>query len=402
MKFRYNARTKQGELQTGFVEAANREAAINVLTGHDLVLLSLVSAEALPWYKRLVNIFERVKSADVMVFTRQFATFLEAKISLGDALRNLYKQTKNPILKEIISEVSSDIDAGLSLSQALKKHPGAFSEFYVSMVSSAEITGRLEEVIGFLAEYLEKEAGLVSRIRNALIYPIIVIILFGVVGGVLIGFVFPQLAPVFQESGVELPLITRILLGSGDFLTNWWLAIAITLGVIVFVIYDYLRTEEGKIILDEVRLRVPILGNLYKKLYVARFAESVAVLIRGGLPVAQAIEISGRTIGSPIYSDILHKIAESVRGGELMSQALQEHDEFFPPLVSQMVSVGESTGKLEALLSRVSSFYSREVDDLIGRLVELIQPALMVFIGIAVGVLFVAILLPIFNLTRAF
>lgn len=402
MKFRYNARTKQGDLQTGFAEGANRDAVFNILSGHELFVLNLEPVEDAKWYERFLVLFKRVKAADLMVFTRQFATLMDAKISLGDSLRNLYKQTRNPILKEVISELNSDIDSGLSLSQALGRHQNVFSEFYVSMIRSAEITGRLDEVIGFMADYLEKEAGILSRVRNALIYPAIVVILFGVVGGVMIGFVFPQLAPVFTESGVELPLITKILLGSGDFLRNWWLAILFILAVFAFVVIDYLQTNEGKIVFDELRVRLPVVGELYKKLYVARFAESAAVLIRGGIPIAQALEISGHTIGSIIYRDALHEVAESVRSGQLMSQALAEHENYFPPLVSQMVAVGESTGKLENLLSRISSFYTREVDDLVSRLVELIQPALMVFIGILVALLFVAILLPIFNLSKAF
>jgi len=389
-------------LQTGFVEGANRDAAFNILSGHELFILSLEPVGEEKWYERFLILFKGVKTADLMVFTRQFATLMDAKISLGDSLRNLYKQTRNPTLKEVISELNSDIDSGLSLSQAMARHQNVFSEFYVSMVRSAEITGRLDEVIGFMADYLEKEAGILSRVRNALIYPVIVVALFGVVGGVMVGFVFPQLEPVFAESGVELPLITKILLGSGAFLKNWWLAILFILAVFAFVIADYLQTKEGKIVFDEFRVRVPVVGELYKKLYVARFAESAAVLIRGGIPIAQALEISGHTIGSIIYRDALHEVAESVRGGQLMSQALAEHENYFPPLVSQMVAVGESTGKLENLLSRISSFYTREVDDLVSRLVELIQPALMVVIGILVALLFVAILLPIFNLSKAF
>ncbi len=389
-------------MQTGFVEGANRDAAFNILSGHELFILSLEPVGEEKWYERFLILFKGVKTADLMVFTRQFATLMDAKISLGDSLRNLYKQTRNPILKEVISELNSDIDSGLSLSQAMARHQNVFSEFYVSMVRSAEITGRLDEVIGFMADYLEKEAGILSRVRNALIYPVIVVALFGVVGGVMVGFVFPQLEPVFAESGVELPLITKILLGSGAFLKNWWLAILFILAVFAFVIADYLQTKEGKIVFDEFRVRVPVVGELYKKLYVARFAESAAVLIRGGIPIAQALEISGHTIGSIIYRDALHEVAESVRGGQLMSQALAEHENYFPPLVSQMVAVGESTGKLENLLSRISSFYTREVDDLVSRLVELIQPALMVVIGILVALLFVAILLPIFNLSKAF
>jgi type IV pilus assembly protein PilC len=402
MKFRYTARTKQGELQTGFIEAVNREAAFNILASHELYILSIEAAETERWYNRFLSIFKRVKQSDLMIFTRQFATLLDAKISLGDSLKNLYKQTRNPLLKEAIFELSSDIDSGLSLSQAMQKHPNIFSEFYSSMVRSAEITGRLEEVIGFMADYLEKESGLLSKVRNAMIYPVVVLALFGVVAAVMVVFVFPQLEPIFAESNVEVPIITKILLGAGDFIANWWLAVLVLLGFFTFIFIDYFSTEEGRVVFDEFRVRTPVIGTLYKKLYVARFAESCAVLIRGGIPISQALEISGHTIGSIVYRDALHQVAEAVRGGQLMSQALAEYEYYFPPLVSQMVAVGESTGKLEALLSRISGFYTREVDDAVSSLVELIQPALMVVIGLMVGLLFVAILLPIYNLTKAF
>ncbi|MBI3046369.1 MAG: type II secretion system F family protein [Candidatus Harrisonbacteria bacterium] len=402
MKFRYNARTKQGELQTGFVDAANRDAALNILTGHELFILSLESAETIQWYQRFLDLFKRVKPGDLMIFTRQLATLLDAKISLADSLRNLYKQTRNPILKETIFELSSDIDSGLSLSQAMERHPHIFSEFYTSMIRSAEITGRLEEVSAFMADYLEKEVGLLSRVRNALIYPVLVIVLFTAVVGIMVGVVFPQLEPIFAESQAPVPAVTRILLGAGGFIAEWWLALLVILGIFIFLAVDYLNTKEGKIVSDEIRVRLPVIGDLYKKLYVARFAESTSVLIRGGIPIAQSLEISGHNIGSIIYRDALHEVAEAVRAGQLMSQALAEHENYFPPLVYQMVAVGESTGKLEALLSRISSFYTREVDDTVANLVELIQPAMMVGIGVLVAILFAAVLLPIYNLAQSF
>ncbi|MDO8429922.1 MAG: type II secretion system F family protein [bacterium] len=402
MKYRYNSRTQGGELQTGFVEAVNREAASNILVGHELFLLSLEEAEGKKWYDFFIDFVNRVKPTDLMVFTRQFATLLDAKISLADSLKNLYKQTRNTILKEAISEISSDVDSGLSLSQSMDRHSNIFSDFFISMVRSAEVTGRLEESIGFMADYLEKEVGLLSRVRNALIYPIVVLVLFFIVAGIMIGVVFPQLAPIFAESGSQLPFVTKILLTSGTFISNWWFSILLIILVFAVMIIDYLRTSEGKAVLDDLRVRLPIIRGLYKKLYVARFAESASVLLKGGIPVAQTLEISGHAIGSIIYRELLHEVAESVRGGQLMSQAIAEHEDFFPPLVHQMISVGESTGKLEELLARISSFYTREVDDSVSNLVELIQPALMVVIGVLVGILFAAVLLPIYQLSQSF
>lgn len=403
MKFRYTARTKDGVMQTGFVEGANRESALNILVGHDLFVLSIeMVLERERWYDRILSYFRRVRVSDLMVFTRQFATLLSAQVSLADSLRATYRQTRNANLKEALGEISSDIDSGLSLSQALERQSSIFSEFFVNMVRSAEITGRVEEVMNYLADYLEKESGLKNRVRNALIYPVFVIGLFVIVSGILVTFVMPALAPIFEESGVELPLFTKILFGTGDFLAQWWWAVLAGFGVLAFVIADYIKTREGKEMMDYTLTQVPVVGNLFKKMYIARFAEATSVLLKGGIPVAQALEISGRTVGSAIYREILHEAAERVKGGELFSETLSNNEYYVPSLVPQMISIGESTGKLDEMLDRISDFYTKEVDGLVSNLVELIQPALMVVIGVVVGGLFAAILIPVYNLAGAF
>lgn len=403
MKFRYTARTKEGVTQTGFVEGANREAVLNILVGHELFVLSIEPLlEREHWYDRILAYFRRVRPTDLVVFTRQFSTLLGAQVSLGDSLRATYRQTRNANLKEALGEISADIDSGLSLSQALARQSAIFSEFYVNMIRSAEITGRVNEVVNYLADYQEKEYELRNRVRNALIYPAFIVGLFVIVAGILITFVLPALAPIFTDSGVQLPFFTKILFDTGDFLSHWWWAVLIALGVLAFMMLDYLRTEEGKEMLDYLGTETPILGNLFKKMYIARFAEAVSVLLKGGIPVAQALEISGRTVGSAIYREILHEVAENVKGGQLLSLSLGANETYLPSLVSQMVSIGENTGKLEEMFDRISSFYTREVDGLVGNLVELIQPALMVVIGLAIGGLFAAILIPIYNLAGAF
>ncbi|MEK7146960.1 MAG: type II secretion system F family protein [Patescibacteria group bacterium] len=401
MKFKYQARTKTGELQAGTVDATSREAALNILTGHELYILSLENIEKIRWYEGIINFFSRVKTQHLMIFTRQFATLLSAKSPLSSSLKSLYQQTDNVFLKEAIFEIISDIDAGLSLSQALDRHRNIFSSFYVNMVRSAEVSGRMEEAMDFMANYLEKEVRVGSRIKNALIYPVFVLGLFAIVGGILVSVVFPELKPIFEEADVALPLLTRILLFSGDFIAGWWWAISIIFGVFVFLMIDYFQTSEGRAVFDEIKIRLPVLGGFAKKLYVARFAQATSVLIRGGIPVTQAIEIAGNTVGNVVYQDILREAAEGVRRGELLSQALGR-SVYFPPLVSQMVAIGETTGRLDDLLDKIAVFFTQQVDDAAANLVELIQPSLMAFIGIAVGLLFASILLPIYDLARAF
>lgn len=402
MKFKYSARTKTGELQVGFAEGVTKEAALNSLHGHDLYVLSIEGSESSAWYAPLSNFLNRVKRQDLMVFTRQFATMLEAAIPLGDALKVLYRQTRNQALREAVFQISGDIDAGLALSQALERQGQIFSEFYINLVKSAEVTGRVQEAVQFMADYLEKENILVSKIRNAMIYPAFVIALFVLASGILMGVVFPQIAPIFADAGVDLPLVTRVFLAAGNFIAGWWLAILIVGFVLAALIVEYLRSDEGKVVYDEVMLGLPVLGTLLKQAYVARFGEAMSVLVKGGIPIAQAIETAGHTVGSMLYRDALHEVAEKVRQGELLSRALEAQERYFPPLVSQMVAVGENTGRLDDMLARVAQFYTREVDSLVSNLVELMQPALMVVIGALVGLLFASILLPIYNLVQVF
>lgn len=400
MKFSYKARTKDGELQVGNVESSSRDAAGNILTGHGLFVLSIEPVKSENILTRLVNFFERVRTADLMIFTRQLATLLSSQVPIGDSLRNLYVQIDKPVFKEIIRELVADIEAGFSLSQALGRHPGVFSEFYVNMIKSAEVTGRLSEVLEFLADYLEKQSILLSKMRNALIYPVFVIGLFAIVVVVMVTMVLPQIAPIFLESKIELPFFTKILLGSGSFIAQWWWAVVIGLIGIILIIANYIHTEEGKVLYDEISLRLPLFGTLFQRLYIARFAESARVLIQGGLTIPQAIEVSSRTIGNYVYRDTLHEVAQSIRKGQLLSQALRAVP-FFPPLVSQLVAVGEATGRLDRLLAKISDFYRRQVEDTVSNLVELIQPTLLVVVGLMVAGLFASILLPLYSLTTS-
>jgi len=399
-KFDYKARTKEGELQVGNVEAASRDAALSILGNHGLYVLSVEPVRDSNLLNRLSDFFERVRATDLMIFTRQFATLLASQVPLGDSLRNLYAQADKVTLKEVIAEISGDVESGFSLSQALGRHPGVFSEFYINMVKAAEVTGRLSEVLEFLADYLEKQSTLIGKIRNALVYPAFVIILFVVVVIVMLTMVLPQITPIFKESNVALPFMTKVLI-TGTFMQDWWWGIVVALVILFLVVADYSRTPEGKVVIDEVSLRVPVLGKLFQRLYVARFAESARVLIQGGLTIPQAIEISSHTIGNSVYEEILAGAAQNIRKGLPLSQALKGTI-YFPPLVSQLVAVGEATGRLESLLMRVAQFYSRQVEDSVSNLVELIQPVLLVVIGVLVAGLFASILLPLYTLTQTF
>lgn len=401
MKFKYQAKTKEGEEQAGFVDAANREAAITILAGHDLFILSLTEAEKVRWYDRVSSYFGRVKRKDLVVFTRQMAVLMEAQLPLTTVIKTLQDQTVHPILKEAALQIREDIDAGLAFSQALERQNQIFPAYFVSMIRSAEVTGNLDKITGFLADYLEKEATLVGKARSAMVYPLIVVGLFAVVVVIMLTFVFPQIVPVFEQSGVQLPLFTKILLGLGTFLSKWWIGVVFLLLVLVLVALDYLKTPEGEAFKDDLKIRLPIVKRIYIPLTLNRFASTTSMLLRGGVPITQAIEIVGQTIDNVIYRDLLHDIAESVSQGEHLGGAIAKVPDYFPPLVSQMISVGETTGQVDQILVRVGDFYGREADSLVSNLVDLIQPVLMIGIGIMVAVLFASVLLPLYQLTSS-
>ncbi|HVN26371.1 MAG TPA: type II secretion system F family protein [Candidatus Paceibacterota bacterium] len=402
MKFKYQGKNKEGELQVGYVEADSRDSAATILSSHDLFVMSIEEAESPGILDAVNELLSRPKRKDVIIFARQLATLLEARLPLNNALKILQQQTVNPKLKAAIQEVTQDIDAGLSFSQAMERQGKIFPSFYVEMIRASEVTGNLNEVAGFLADYTEKEGELVSKARSAMIYPIIVIVVFLLVAFILLAFVFPQLGAVFQQNNVQLPWYTETLLLTGQFLATWWPAILVALVILGIVGTNYFATREGEALLDEMKIRAPVVKKVYVPIIIARFANAAALLVHGGIPIAQALEVISHMVGNTIYQDAVHNIAEDVRQGELFSAGIMKYPDYFPALVSQMVSVGETSGKLEEMLRRLSNVYTAEADAMTGNLVELIQPALILGMGIMVGVLFASVLIPIYRLTANF
>jgi type IV pilus assembly protein PilC len=399
MKFKYQAKTKEGATQVGFVEAVDRDSASSILASHDLFVLSVVADRPPTMLDNLAGFFGRVRRKDIIIFTRQLATLLEARLPLNNALKILYQQTTQPTLKEAISQVNDDIEAGVSFFQALQRQEKVFPDYYVEMVRAAEVTGNLDEVAAFLADYTEKEGDLASKASSALVYPGIVIGLFVIVAFILITFVYPSLGGVFAQNGVALPWYTQILLDTGNFLNKWWIVVVVAVIALGAIVINYFQTKEGEALLDEAKIRLPIVKQVYSPVILARFNNSAALLVHGGIPIAQALEIIGHMVGNVLYRDAVHQIAEDVRQGSLLSQSIAKYPQYFPPLVSQMVAVGETTGKTEEMFTRLSGIYTREADEITNNLVDLIQPVLMIGIGVMVGLLFASILIPIYNLT---
>ena len=388
-------------MQVGFVEAGNRDTASQILASHNLFVLSVVSAEKKHWYDVFVNFAGRVRRRDLIVFTRQLATLLEARLPLSSALTTLREQTTNEILREAIRQISQDIDGGLSFSQALERQGALFPSYYTAMIRASEVTGNLNEAAAFLADYAEHEGTLASKASSALIYPGVLLGLFLVVGFILLTFVFPQIQPIFQESNVSIPWYTQMFLGVGTILQKWWPAVLIAVVFLGVIVTDYFQSAEGKALWDEAEIRLPVFKKVYLPLLMARFGNAMALLIHGGIPIAQSLQIMETMMDSAPYAEIIHGVTEDVRQGKLLSESLAAYPEYFPPLVPQMIGVGETTGKTEEMFNRVAAIYSREANQVTDNLVDLIQPILLIGMGALVGLLFASILIPLYSLTAS-
>ncbi len=401
MKYNYLARTQEGELQTGTIEAADSSSALKTLQDHHLVVLKLKSSAHVPLLSRQFKLFQRVSRKDVFVFFRQLATLIASGVPLVQSLRSLAHQAGNLKLKEIISQLANDIDGGMAFSKALSRHPKAFSAFTISLMKSGEVSGQLQESLNYLADHLENEYQLLRKVRGAMVYPAFILGTFIIIAVLVMVMVIPNLTAFLTESGQELPWTTKLIIGASDFTRNWgWLVLVLFIIIGIFT-WRYSKTEMGRKQLDNLKLKIPIFGNIFQKTYLARFAENLSALFKGGVSIIQSLNISGQVIGNAVYEEIIFEARDAVKVGRSMSMTLESHKEF-PPLFCQMIKTGEQTGKLGSILDKLSAFYNGEVDDIVNNLTQLIEPILIIALGIGVAILVFAIYMPIYNMAGAF
>lgn len=396
--FRYSARTQEGEIQTGVVDAATRDAAIDILHQHHLIITGLTSLEGGELRSALRHaFFDRVSRKDIVLFSRQIAILFETRVPVLEALQAIAAQTENQALARIVQEIISDVDAGMPLSDTFAKFPKAFSPFYVNMVRSGEAAGKLQEVFMYLAQYLERQYVITAKIRGALAYPAFILIVFFVVAAVMVTVVLPEIGKIFAEEDVKLPVLTQILLFiSGLVQKFWWLALAflITGGAVAV---GLLRTPTGRAWLDAQMLHIPIFGKLIQSVLVARMTDNLGTLVSSGLPIVQALEISAAVVGNVTFQEVLFEARAAVQRGEKIHTTFRT-SRVIPQTVVQMVAVGERTGQLDRVLRHMARFYQQEVDQMTDNLVSLIEPVIIVAIGVLIGVFVATILLPIYNL----
>ena len=397
MRFNYQTRTKKGEVRAGVIEASSREAAISLLQKYGLYVTVLEEAREEPFYARRLKIFEKVSQKDIVLFSRQLSIMFASKVTLVESLRTLANQTKAPDFREKILKISEEVEGGTTLSGALSKYPKIFSPFYIAMVRAGEASGKLSESLSYLADHLERDYHLLSRIRGAMMYPALIVSVVLIVLALMMFFVIPHLTQVLEETEQELPAVTKMVINLTDLFRKWgWVFILIFISLIISA-FRYYKTKAGKNFFDNFFLKLPMINQILKMVYLSRFAENLSTLISGGLPITQSLEITGNIVGNSVYQKIILRARDEVRRGEPISQVLSRFPEVFPPVFTQMTLVGERTGTLDRALMNLVNFYQKETDTLIETLLGLLEPLLIVFLGVVVGGLMAAILLPLYR-----
>ena len=401
MKYNYQARTQEGELRTGAIDAVTLDIAVSSLQRRGLIVVSLDPEEEKSFAGGAFTLFGRVKQKDIVILSRQLATLFEAKVPVVESLQVIISEMGNPLLEREIISLLDDIQGGAAMSQAMARHPKVFSTFYVNMVRSGEESGKLDETFTYLADYLERSYELSSKARNALIYPAFVLATFIIVMILMFVIILPQLIPILNEVGGELPIYTRILISLSNGMRAFGILALLVSAALGLFLWRYYQTAAGRLMAHRFQISIPIIGTLYRKIYMARFADNLQTLLSGGIPVVRALGITAEIIGNEVYRLAVLESIESVKGGNSISTSLAQHPDI-PPLLSQMVRIGEETGRLDSILKSIGRFYQKEVDSAVDNLVDLIEPIMILVLGGGVGLLVAAILMPIYSITGQF
>jgi type IV pilus assembly protein PilC len=399
MIFVYKATDQTGVPKEGVIEAINIDVAISSLQRRGFVIASINPQED---KKGLLGkdftLFERVNNKDIVILSRQMSTLFSAQISALQIFRLLAAETPSKFLARTLNLVADEIQGGSSISKAMAKHPKAFSAFYVNMVRSGEESGKLDEILLYLADYLDRQYEVTSKAKNALIYPAFVIFVFVTVMVLMLTMVIPNIAKIITESGQEVPAYTQVVLSASDFLVHYGFYFLGALIVAVFFLIRFGRTPEGAMAYSRLRITIPYIGNLYRKLYLSRIADNMNTMLVSAIPIVKALEITSSVVGSKVYEDLLDKSVANVRAGSTLSVSLSKYPEI-PGLMVQMIRVGEESGELGNILKNLSTFYSREVKNAVDTLVGLIEPIMIVVLGVGVAGLLASVLIPIYNIS---
>ena len=394
-QFTYTARDAKGDLKTATIEAANREDVVQQLRR---LRMNVVKVEEQAKAKQ--NTGGSVSMRDIVIFTRQFSTMINAGLPLVQALDILSKQSENKALQAVTRQVVFDVESGHTVADALAKHPKAFSDLYVNMVAAGEAGGILDTILMRLASFMEKNDALVRKVKGAMIYPGVIMSVAGIAICVLLIFVIPVFQSMFASVGLSLPLPTRVVITLSEILKGYGWAIGGGLFGLFTVLKKYYATPGGQLVIDRLLLKFPILGDVLRKSAVSRFTRTLGTLISSGVSILDGLEITAKTAGNRVISDAIMASRSSIAGGDSISAPLQKSN-VFPAMVISMIAVGEQTGGLDEMLSKIADFYDEEVDAAVSGLLSLLEPVMIVFLGVVVGGMVVAMYLPIFDMINA-
>jgi len=398
--FDYKAKDRFGETVKGAVEAPSENVAQDVLREKGLILISISERTRITLFQSTFGFLKRVPRKDVVMFSRQLAVLIAATVPIVQALRILVKQQKNVNFKIILSEIADEVDGGARLSEALRRYPHIFSNFFINMIRSGETTGKLDETLNYLADQQEKDYDLASKIKGAMIYPAFIIFAMTAVGILMMIFVLPKLTDILQQGGAELPWSTKLVMGVSHFMqTKWWLLLLI----IIILVFGYIlinRTPAGRRKIDELKMRLPVFGRIYQNIYMVRFSRSLSTLLVSGVTLTRSLEITADIVGNLLYKEIIMKTIEDVEAGKSIATTFLK-SKAIPVMLPHMMAIGEQTGKLDLILDKISGFYARELSTTVDNLVSLIQPFILLIMGVGVAIMVMSILLPMYNLSQA-
>jgi len=391
--FAYTARTLSGELKNSTMEAASRDDVVAQLKRQKLIVVKVDQEQ-----KKKTG--GKIKTKDIVIFTRQFSTMINSGLPLVQALDILSKQSENKALQEVTRQVVYDVESGHTVADALRRHPKAFTELYVNMVAAGEAGGILDTILMRLATFLEKNDALVGKVKSAMVYPLVIMSVAFIAIVVLLIFVIPVFENMFASVNLALPLPTRVVIELSKIVKGYWWAFGAGGYALVYAVRKYYKTPDGQLRIDQILLKMPVLGDMLRKSAVSRFTRTLGTLISSGVSILDGLEITAKTAGNRVIHDAIMESRASIAGGDTISSPLQK-SAVFPPMVISMIAVGEQTGGLDEMLTKIADFYDTEVDTAVGGLLSLMEPVMIVFLGVIVGGMVVAMYLPIFDMINA-
>jgi type IV pilus assembly protein PilC len=401
MLFNYTTVNEKGEQATGSIDAVNVDVAIAGLQRRGLVISSIKEATGKGSFLSMnISWFDRVSTKDIVILSRQLSTLFEAQVSALRIFRMIAGETDNKVLGAKLTVIADDLQGGSSISAAMAKHPKIFSSFYVNMIKAGEESGKLDETFQYLADYLDRTYELTSKAKGALVYPAFVVMTFITVMILMFTMVIPKISGIITDSGVAIPIYTQVILGISNFLVSYGFILLAVIIVVGFFVFRYIRTPSGKIAFDRLKLHIPYVSVLYKKLYLSRLADNINTMLQAGIPMVRALELTSDVINNEVYRVILADAVEAVKTGKAMSEALAASGEI-PGIMIQMMKVGEESGELGPIMKTMALFYSREVTNAVATLVDLIEPLMIVVLGVGVAILMASVLVPIYSIAEA-